>query len=293
MPAWDGAPARLVEAIVGGRPADLDLRGARDLRPALRRGLSSAHALWSQGPSRSWPAGACHRRGPPTAAAVARAPRGMGRPYSATRRRDGLAAADHGGRGGGGVRALGADDEARAGPRHLQLRFALVPPAVRGGDGAESLRHRDASRRHRLYELVLPAELGAAARGRDAAGGAGHAVVVPQLRVAGGGVPGCLVHRQAVWEGGPQRGGCGDPARGACAGRAGARGGQERPHGRRPDPGRDRDPRQRLGPAPPRQHGRVDGPKVESGTTYRPIGWRSGGRWRSPGSRWGWRRGRR
>ena len=134
-----------------------------------------------------------------------------------------------------------------------------LPFAV--GHGAEPLRDRDASRGHGVHELVLSAELGAAPRGRDAADGAGHAVAVPQLWVAGGGVPGCLVHRQAVRARGPQRGGCGDPARGARAGRARAGGGQERPDGRGADPGRDRDPRQRLD-----QRGvpRADGPRTAS-----------------------------
>ena len=57
---------------------------------------------------------------------------------------------------------------------------------------------RDASRRDGLHELVLPAELGAAARGRDPADGQGHARAVPELRLAGGGVPGCLLRRSAL-----------------------------------------------------------------------------------------------
>ena len=125
-----------------------------------------------------------------------------------------MAAAGHGRRDRAGVRPLGVDDEARAGPRHLQLRLALVPHAVRGGHRAEPLRHRHASHRHGLHELVLPAELGAAARGRDAADGARHAVAVPQLRVAGDRLPGRLVHRQALRPRASQRGRGRDPARG-------------------------------------------------------------------------------
>ena len=63
----------------------------------------------------------------------------------------------------------GADHEARAGPRHLQLRLALVPHAVRGRHGPEPLGDRDAPRRDGLHQLVLPAELRASARGRDPA----------------------------------------------------------------------------------------------------------------------------
>ena len=90
--------------------------------------------------------------------------------------------------------------------------------------------------------------------------------------------------------------GCGDPAGGARAGGARARGRQERPHGRGPDPGRDRDPRSRLGAGQGHQQPMLTGRKYAHIEGKRPINreaCRSGGRWRRRGWRWGWRRGRR
>ena len=268
------------------RPADLDLRDPRHLRAASTPGLSSAPRSWSLSPWRSLPGGG-GGAGVPRGAEGRSAEHRGGCRTDRTRRPGRLAAADHGRGHRSRGRALGIDDEARAGPRDLQLRLALVPPAVRGGHGAEPLRDRDASRRHGVHELVLSAELGVAPRRRDAADGAGHAVAVPQLRVAGGGFPGCLVHRQAVRAGGPQRRRGGDPARGARAGRARAGGGQERPDGGGADPGRDRDPRQRLDT-------RSAAGRDASGKPRREVRrCRSAGRWRRPGSRWGWPPGQR
>ena len=71
-----------------------------------------------------------------------------------------------------------------------------MPFAV--GHGAEPLGDRDAPHRDGLHQLVLPAELGAAARRRDPAHRARHALAVPQLRLAGGRLPRRLVHRPAL-----------------------------------------------------------------------------------------------
>ncbi len=82
---------------------------------------------------------------------------------------------------------------------------------------------RDAPRRHRLHELVLPAELGAAPRGRDPADRAGHALAVRQLRLARGRLPGRLVRRAGRTGGGisassPRRS-CSSATRWWCASR--------------------------------------------------------------------------
>ena len=140
-----------------------------------------------------------------------------------------LVPADHGRRHRGGLRPLGPDHQAGPGPGHLQLRLALVPPALRGGHGAEPLRDRDALHGHGLHQLVLPAELRAAARGRDTADRPRHALAVHQLRLAGGRLPRRLVRRAALRPRPPHRRRRGDRARVPHAGRARARGGEERP----------------------------------------------------------------
>ena len=83
------------------------------------------------------------------------------------------------------------------------------------------------------------------ARGRDPADGTGHAQLVPQLRLAGPRVPRCLVHREALRPRAADDGGsCSAPrVPHARRSRAGSR--QERPDGRRATAGRDRDPCQR------------------------------------------------
>ena len=59
--------------------------------------------------------------------------------------------------------------------------------------------------RHGLHQLVLPAELRAAARGRDPAHPPRHALALHQLRLAGGRLPRGLVHRAALWPRPPHR----------------------------------------------------------------------------------------
>ena len=66
-------------------------------------------------------------------------------------------------------RSVGRADPARARPRHLRRRLALVPHAVRGSHRADGVGDRPAVHRPALPELVLPAELRAAARRRPAA----------------------------------------------------------------------------------------------------------------------------
>ena len=101
--------------------------------------------------------------------------------------------------------------------------------------------------RHRLPQLVLPAELRAAARGRDPAHRARHPLALPQLRLAGAGPARRLVRRPPLRprpaHGRRRR----DPARVPHPGRARARGGQERRRRRGAAAGRGGDPGQRLG----------------------------------------------
>ena len=123
---------------------------------------------------------------------------------------------------------------------------------------------------HGVHELVLSAEFGAAARGRDSADGAGHAVVVPELRLACG---------RRSWQlgasggrtgaGSLTRGRRGDPARVPHAGRARAGGGEERPGGGGAAAGR----RSRSSSTP--GHARISGPTGVAGARdlRLPPGW--------------------
>ena len=179
------------------RPADLALRDPRHLQPLLRldprrRGLCLTALVVAAWPRVLSTAGRTPRVASP-------------RDCRAAARSHWLADADHRGGYRCRLRPLGPDDEGCAGPRHLQLRLPLVPHALRGGHGAEPLRDRDALHRHGLHQLVLSAELRAAARGWDPADAPRHALAVPQLRLAGDRVPGGLVHRAAVRAGAPDR----------------------------------------------------------------------------------------
>ena len=49
MPAWSGAPARLVESILASRPPDLDRRAPRNLQPALRVDLGRFESAAGRG----------------------------------------------------------------------------------------------------------------------------------------------------------------------------------------------------------------------------------------------------
>ena len=138
----------------------------------------------------------------------------------------------------------GLTSQRRAGSWRIQLRLALVPPAVRDRHCADALGDAVLPPGDGVHELVLPAELGTAARDRDPDRPPRHALVVRQLRLAGDRLPLRLVHRQAVRARAAERRGrrdrAGEPhARGARAGRR-----QERPDGGGPAARRDRDPGQ-------------------------------------------------
>ena len=252
LPGWDGAPARLVESIVGIALLIWlsELLGTFELALRLDPVASALLPLLAGGPV-GW-AVRLRRR-------VASL-RGTTAEDASGDRRGGGSPAATGPAGQSALsllvmvgviaargRPLGADDQVRAGPRHLQLRLPLVPHAVRRGHGPEPLGDRPAPHRDGLHQLVLPAELRAPARGRDPAHRARHALALPQLRLAGARLPRRLVHRPALRARPPHRRRRGDPARVPHAGRPRARGGEERPRRRGPAARRDRDPDQRLG----------------------------------------------
>ena len=266
MPEWEGAPARLVEAIVGVALLIwlAELLGVVSLLYAWTLvGASVALAVgiaFASGPG--W-----GRSGRVSPRGSRLSPSGQGEKQDAASYRTTRLLDNQGQRPGGTppfarrpegyvprrrrcrcgcLRALGPDDGGCAEQRDLQLRFPLVPPAVRGGHGSEPLRHRLALHRDRLHQLVLPAELGAAARRRDPDHASRHAVAVPQLRLAGDRLSRCLVRRQAVRAWAADRGRCWGAARvsHACGARAGSC--QERSDGRSTAPRRHRDPGHRC-----------------------------------------------
>ena len=176
LPAWDGRPGPPRRGNPRHRPADLALASCSGPSASstpgpwsLRRCCSPGRIAWAF--VRRVLSGLCRGRSGRRADARGRfAPQGAAGPLGDRTRRPGPWCPDrHRRRGRPGLRPLGPDDQGRAGSRHLQLRLALVPHAVRGGHGPEPLRHRPALHRHGLHQLVLPAELRAAARGRDPA----------------------------------------------------------------------------------------------------------------------------
>ena len=168
-----------------------------------------------------------------------------------------------------GRRPLGPDDRLRPEPRHVQLRLPLVPHALRGGHRPEPLGHRLPPHRDRLRQLVLPAELRAAARGRDPDRRPRHALALPQLRLAGDRLPRRLVHRPALRPRPPQRRRRRDPARvphpRSCASRRPPRTTSRSP--------RCCSPRSRSCSRPGPRGRRTSGEETAGGRLALPVGW--------------------
>ena len=162
-------------------------------------------------------------------------------------------------------RSVGRADPARARPRHLRRRLALVPHAVRGSHRADGVGDRPAVHRPPLPELVLPAELRAAARRRPAAAGRRLPLAAAEPRVARRRAACSVVHRASVRRRGAsrRRGGRADVGQPVVLAPA-----RQRQQRRRRDraPARERgDPRQRaLGdrPRPAVRRGPRGGPRA-------------------------------
>ena len=302
MPDWEGAPAHLVEAIVGVALliwlSELLGRRQSPLRRDPRRRVGSC---WRQrSPSAR---GSCRGEGVPGFAGFFagrggrprwRSGRKRGRrcapapPLPATRGRRSAGSTQRARRGrgrGARVRPLGVDDDGCAGSRRSST-------STRSGTTCRSRwRWRRATRSPGSHytETVFtnwfyPQNSELLHACRDPAHRARHAQLVPQLRLAGDRLPGRLVHRQALRARAAHGRSRRDPARVPHARRARAGSCQERPDGGGAAARGDRDPRQRLGE---RREAQSSLPPV--GRSPRP-GWPSA--WRSGPSRrrWRWRR---
>ena len=169
LPGWEGAPARLVESVIGLSLLTilLQLLGAIGLfEPAVIVGASIAIAA---GVAAKLP----RRRGRRRAGPGPAAPRDPGPPPRHRPRRRRVPR-----------RPLGDRAPGRVGPGDAHLRHALVPRAVRGADRRDRLGLGPALHRPALPELVLPAGLRAPPRGGHLAVRPRHPLSLRQLRLA-------------------------------------------------------------------------------------------------------------